>query len=76
MGSEALTYTVALGSPAGAIVLYLYARSIRLLGPQSTLRISEFWCILLKILVFLLCSNLSGLWGQAIVVFYYSFREM
>lgn len=79
LGSEALTYTVAIGSPAGAIVLFLYARSIKLVGPQTTLRISELACIILMAVMVALISLgylQGGIPAQVIVVWYYSFREM
>ena len=36
LGSEALPFAVALGSPAGAFVLYFYTRSIKKKGPKHT----------------------------------------
>jgi len=78
LGTEALTYTVAVGSPAGAVVLYLYARSIKLVGPQSTLRISEAMCIfhMLVLVVLFNYGYINGYTGGILVVCYYSFREI
>ena len=78
MGSEALTYTVAVGSPAGAIVLYFYARSIRICGPQTTLRVSAISCIAIVFIIIAVCwlGHLQGASGKAIVVIFYAFREM
>ena len=45
LGSDALPFTVALGSPAGALVLYLYARSIKKNGAKYTLRVSNIICV-------------------------------
>lgn len=76
LGSEALTYTVAVGSPAGAIVLYLYARSIRLFGPRTTLRVSEIAVLLMMFVMCSFCSSLEGFSGRLMVILYYSFREI
>jgi TLC ATP/ADP transporter len=79
LGSEALPFTVALGSPAGALVLYLYARSIKKNGSRYTLRVSNFGCCtLLAFMTFFSSYFLhgGGRAGQALVIFFYVFREI
>jgi len=79
LGSEALPFTVALGSPAGALVLYLYARSIKTNGSRYTLRVSNMVCA--AILTFMTFSSSyfvknGGNAGKALVITFYVFREI
>ena len=79
LGSEALPFTVALGSPAGALVLYLYARSIKTNGSRYTLRVSNMACA--AILTFMTFSSSyfvknGGNAGKALVITFYVFREI
>jgi hypothetical protein len=64
------------GSPASAVTLYLYAKSIKKYGPQFTLRLSEIICFLLLSLMFIVSSRIKGLSGQISVVVFYAFREI
>ena len=74
--SEALPLTVAVGSPASALVLYLYARSIKNNGTKFTQRISSLFCIISFLCVISLFSSLKGNFGKFIVVSFYAYREI
>ena len=76
LGSGALSFTVAVGSPISASVLYLYARSIKKNGPRLTLLASNIGCLLLLFLMATACGSLRGQWGQAVVLLFYCFREI
>ena len=76
LGSGALSFTVAVGSPISATVLYLYARSIKKNGPRLTLLASNVGCLLLLFLMAMACGSLRGQWGQAVVLLFYCFREI
>lgn len=76
LGSHGLSYTVLVGSPLSAMVLYLYARSIKNNGAQVTQRLSNVACFILFGIMSFLCSHLTGLSGQVIVVSFYAFREV
>ena len=76
LGSGALSFTVAVGSPVSASVLYLYARSIKKNGPRLTLLASNMGCVLLLFLMALACGSLRGIWGQSAVLLFYCFREI
>ena len=76
LGSGALSFTVAVGSPISASVLYLYARSIKKNGPRLTLLASNMGCVLLLFLMALACGSLRGIWGQSAVLLFYCFREI
>ena len=76
LGSGALSFTVAVGSPVSASVLYLYARSIKKNGPRLTLLASNLGCVLLLFLMALACGSLRGIWGQCAVLLFYCFREI
>ena len=60
LGSEALPFTVALGSPAGALVLYFYARSIKKHGARRTLRVSNIGCCFMLFVMFWFCKTFMG----------------
>ena len=76
LGSGALSFTVAVGSPISASVLYLYARSIKKNGPRLTLLASNIGCVMLLFLMAMACGSLRGQWGQAVVLLFYCFREI
>lgn len=74
--SEALPLTVAVGSPASALVLYLYARSIKNNGTKFTQRISSVFCIISFLCVTSSFSSLKGNFGKFVVVSFYAYREI
>ena len=74
--SEALPLTIAVGSPASALVLYLYARSIKTNGTKFTQRISSIFCIISFIFVITFFSSLNGNFGKVVVVCFYAYREI
>eukprot|EP01033_Poteriospumella_lacustris_P005519 gene5518-3935_t len=76
LGSEALPLTVAVGSPASALVLYLYTKSIKSLGTRMTLRFSNLACLIMFIAMGVSCGQLKGLSGKVIVVVFYALREI
>ena len=76
LGTGALSFTVAVGSPISAAILYLYARSIKKNGPRLTLLGSNLGCVLLLFLMALVCGSLRGPWGQTVVLLFYCFREI
>lgn len=78
LGSEALSYVQMVGSPASALTLYLYAKSIKTYGPMFTLRVSQILCLLLLGLMFAVTGNgaLSGDFGKVTVILFYAFREI
>lgn len=76
LGSEALPLTVAVGSPASALVLYLYTKSIKSLGSRMTLRFSNLACLIMFIAMGVYCGQLKGLSGKVIVVVFYALREI
>ena len=79
LGSEALPFTVALGSPAGALVLYLYASSIKKNGARYTLRVSNMACVGVLSLMAIFSGYVmraGGLGGKCLVIFFYVFREI
>lgn len=67
---------MAVGSPASALVLYLYTKSIKCNGSQITLRISSIFCILVFFFMAMNCGSVSGWQGKAAVVTFYAFREI
>lgn len=71
-----LSLTVAVGSPVSAVVLFLYARSIKRNGPRVTLLVSNICCTLLLGLMSIGCGFLRGFWGQTMVLFFFCFREI
>lgn len=76
LGSESLSYTVIIGSPIGALVLYLYTNSIKKNGIYWTMLISNISCIFILALVTIVYNMLQGFWGRLVVLFFYSFREI
>eukprot|EP01039_Chlorochromonas_danica_P007302 gene7302-8080_t len=76
LGSEALPLTVAIGSPASALILYWYTRSIKKHGAQVTLRRSFLICISIFLFMVLSCGGFHGLSGKMAVVCFYAFREI
>ena len=78
LGSEALPFAVALGSPAGGLVLYLYARSIKTKGAKYTLRVSNVVCVCTFWLMLLFHDTIasSSSKAQYIVIAFYVFREI
>lgn len=76
LGNEAIPLTIAIGSPSSALVLYLYTKSIKKYGAETTLRVSNIICTLMMLLMFLGCSKLNGVVGKAAVVSFYAFREI
>lgn len=76
LGSGALSFTVAVGSPISAMVLFLYARSIKRNGPRVTLLVSNIACLLLLGLMSVACGSLKGFWGQSSVLLFFCFREI
>lgn len=67
---------MAVGSPISAMVLFLYARSIKRNGPRITLLVSNICCVLLLGLMSITCGSLKGIWGQSAVLLFYCFREI
>lgn len=76
LGSEALSYTVIIGSPISAIILYLYTNSIKRHGPYLTLLISNIVCVGFFTYVTFFLPTLHGNMGKYSVLLYYSFREI
>jgi hypothetical protein len=76
LGSGALSISVAVGSPISAVVLFLYARSIKKNGPRFTLLVSNICCTFLLGLMSVACGFLKGFWGQSIVLLFFCFREI
>lgn len=74
--SEALPLTIAVGSPASALVLYLYAFSIKKNGTKFTQRVSSIFCIASFLCVISLFSSLRGNFGKVVVVCFYAYREI
>lgn len=75
-GTESLPYTVALGSPASALVLFLYARSIRLHGARYTLRVSEISCFVIFLFIIRFRNTSAEFYQKFLVIFFYCFREI
>jgi hypothetical protein len=75
-----LPLTVALGSPAGALVLFLYTRSIKKHGSRYTLRVSNlFCCIFFGAMTFFTAfygSHFKSAGGHLAIVSFYAFREI
>jgi hypothetical protein len=67
---------VAVGSPISAMVLFLYARSIKRNGPRVTLLVSNICCLLLLGFISVSCGSLKGFWGKSAVLLFYCFREI
>ena len=67
---------MAVGSPISAMVLFLYARSIKRNGPRVTLLVSNICCLLLLGLMSVACGSLKGFWGQSGVLLFFCFREI
>ena len=76
LGNGALSFTVAVGSPISAMVLFLYARSIKRNGPRVTLLVSNICCLILLGLMSVACGSLKGFWGQSSVLLFFCFREI
>jgi len=76
LGSGALSFTVAVGSPISAMVLFLYARSIKRNGPRVTLLVSNICCTFLLFLMSVSCGSLKGVWGQSAILLFFCFREI
>ena len=76
LGTRGLSYTVVVGSPASAAVLYFYARSFKRNGALFTQRVSTILCILMLLFMVLMCNRLNSLTGRISVVFFYAFREI
>lgn len=76
LGADALPYTVALGAPSSALVLYLYARSIRLNGAKYTRRISELSCILIFLFIIRFRKVTHEGFKKFLIIFFYCFREI
>jgi hypothetical protein len=76
LGSGALSFTVAVGSPISAMVLFLYARSIKRNGPRVTLLVSNICCTFLLFLMSVTCGSLKGVWGQSAILLFFCFREI
>lgn len=78
LGSEALPFAVALGSPAGACVLYLYARSIKKNGAKYTLRVSNIFCVsMIGAMMWFSGTSTDGSPAEQVaVISFYIFREI
>jgi hypothetical protein len=76
LGSEALSYTVIIGSPISAAILYLYTNSIKKRGPYLTLLISNIVCVAFFTYITFFLPTLRGNMGKYSVLLYYSFREI
>lgn len=80
MGNNAIPLTIALGSPAGGLVLYLYTKSIKKYGSRYTLRISNSLCsLLLGAMTLLWCmysSAFKSTWANYAIISFYAFREI
>ena len=68
--------TIAVGSPASAIVLYLYTKSIKKFGSRVTLRISHCACIVMFLSIFLYCGRGTGFTRKAAAIVFYALREI
>lgn len=68
--------TIIVGSPASALVLYAYTKSIKRLGSRLTLRISNAACLLMFLFMCAFCGRVKGLSGKCIVVVFYALREI
>eukprot|EP01035_Chromulina_nebulosa_P027048 gene27048-35505_t len=80
LGNQALPLTVALGSPAGALVLFLYTRSIKKHGSRYTLRVSNlFCCAFFGSMTFFTAfygSHFKSSAGHFAIVSFYAIREI
>ena len=76
LGSDALPYTVALGSPFSALVLYVYANAIKKIGAQQTQRFSNIICLVSLLGMLISVNHLHGLGGKVLIIIFYAFREI
>ena len=76
LGSDALPYTVAVGSPFSALVLYIYATSIKTIGAQQTQRLSNIICLVALLGMLISVNHLNGLGGKVVIIVFYAFREI
>ena len=68
--------TVIVGGPLGGLVLYLYTKSIKSIGPRLTFRLSCLVCCIGFFLMNFFVHHLTGTLKTMTVVFFYAFREV
>ncbi|KAJ1425891.1 hypothetical protein B484DRAFT_397764 [Ochromonadaceae sp. CCMP2298] len=83
LGNEAIPLTIAVGSPASGLVLYVYTKSIKKYGSKCTIRASFILCILVLLLMSMGGGKVPGGphyytrgAGKAAIICFYAFREI
>jgi hypothetical protein len=78
LDSIGIPLTVVVGFPVSALTLYLYTLSIRHYGAKFTYRVSNFICcfVLGAMSVLIPMNILSGFTRKAVIIMFYSFREI
>ncbi len=83
LAQNGLSWTISIGTPVNALILYLYALASKHLGPRYTLRATHVLIILTSLFMagmfyyheFYDQEFFHGRLGKAIIILYYIFRE-